>query len=437
MTRLKRPLLVVLLFLCFFAGRAAAAGPSEVDVLYARGIVNPVLANYISAGIQQAQSNQATVCIIQLNTPGGLDTSMRDIVQSITNATVPVVVYVSPAGARAASAGVFVTLAAHVAVMAPDTNIGAAHPVSLDSSGSIQQLPSDISEKILNDSVAYIKSITAGRGRNVTWAEDAVRKSISATSTEALQMNIIDLIAPDIPSLLSQLEGRQVTLLNGNSVTIHTREATIHDIPMNFFQSILFTVSDPTVAYVLLIIGILGVLLEFFHPGAVIPGSLGGILLFLAIYSLSAMPVNIAGISLIILSFILFAADIMTPGLGLLTAGGIASLVAGSLILFGGGSEIYKVDIRAVTAVIIVVIVAVILIIRAVVRGQLRKPVSGAEALVGATAIVYAPLIPRGTVFLEGEIWNATLPEGEQAEAGEEVIITKVDGLKLTVVRKK
>ena len=432
MMRLRRPLFLVLLALCIFAGKTGAAS-SELVVLHAQGIINPVMANHIVSGIEQAESQQAIAVIIQLDTPGGLDTSMRDIVQGIVNATVPIVVYVSPAGARAASAGVFITMSAHINAMAPNTTIGAAHPVSIGSSGEIQELPPEMSEKVLNDAVSYIKSITANRGRNVDWAEKAVRESVSITEQEALELNVVDIVSPDLPTLITQIKSREVTLINGESVILQTEGVPVREIPMNTIQKLLLLISDPTIAYILLSIGLLGIVLELYNPGSIIPGVSGGICLVLAFYALGTLPVNYAGVALILLAFGLFIAEVFTLSFGLLTAGGIASLIAGSIILFGGGSSIYQVDTRAIVTVVAIVVISMILLVSAVVRGQRRKPVSGMEALIGATAIVHTTLNPTGTVFVEGEIWNATLKEASKAEVGEEVIITRVDRLKLIV----
>jgi len=410
---------------------------SEVYVLQAEGAINPVMASYIVNGISEAELHQAAGVIIQLDTPGGLDTSMRDIVQGIVNSTVPVVVYVSPAGARAASAGVFIAMSAHIAAMAPDTTIGAAHPVSIGSSGEVQELSPEMNEKVLNDAVSYIKSLAANRNRNVDWAEKAVRESVSVTEKEALELNVVDIVARDLFDLMTQITGREVTLLNGESIVLQIEGAPLREIPMSTMQRLLFLISDSTVAYILLSVGLLGITLELYNPGSIIPGVAGGVCLILAFYALGTLPVNYAGVALIILAFGLFVAEVFTPSFGLLTAGGVVSLIVGSIILFGGGSSIYQVDTKAIVTVVAIVVISMILLVRAVVRGQRRRPVSGTESLMGATAIVRSLLNPEGTVFVEGEIWNAILKGDEQAEIGEKVIIIGIDGLKLTVEKQR
>lgn len=427
---------LLLLLALVATGVSAAADPGEVYVLHAKGTINPVLASYIEKGIEQAEAHNAAICVIELDTPGGLDTSMRDIVQYIVSARVPIVVYVSPAGARAASAGVFVTMAAHVAAMAPNTTIGAAHPVAIGSSGEVQELPDEMEEKILNDAVAYIKSIAGGHGRNVDWAEKAVRESVSATEQEALELNVIDLIASDLPTLLSRLDGWEVTMLDGEILTIHTEGATINHFEMNAAQRFLFAIADPTIAYILLSLGMIGIFLELSNPGTIVPGVTGAICLLLAIYALGMMPVNYVGVALIVLGFGLFIAEVFTPTFGLLTAGGAASFTIGSLVLFGGGSTIFKVDTKAIIAVVAIIVVIVALVVWAVVRGHRRQPVTGGEGLIGATAVARTALNPTGIVFLAGEMWKAMVEGNEEVNVGEEVMVTKVDGLKLVVKRK-
>ncbi|MCK5434792.1 MAG: nodulation protein NfeD, partial [Dehalococcoidales bacterium] len=312
------------------------AASSRIDVLHATGVINPVLADYIERGIEQAEENDVIAVIIQMDTPGGLDTSMRDIVKDIVNARVPVVVYVSPSGARAASAGVFITMAAHVAVMASNTAIGAAHPVSIGAEGE-EGMSETMEEKVVNDAAAYIRSIAEAHGRNMEWAERAVRESVSATEQEALELNVIDMVAPDLDSLVAQLDGRQVIMLGGNVVTLHTQEATINHINMNAMEDFLYAISDPNIALILLSLATLGITAEIFNPGLIFPGVLGAISGLLAFYSLGMLPVNYAGVLLVVLAFALFIAEVFTTTFGLFTAGGITSLVIGSLILFKGG----------------------------------------------------------------------------------------------------
>ncbi len=413
----------------------AEAASSRIDVLHVEGTINPVLVDYIERGIDQAEEDNAVACIIQMDTPGGLDTSMRDIVKDIVNAQVPVIVYVSPSGARAASAGVFITMAAHVAVMAPNTAIGAAHPVAIGTEGE-EQMSEAMEEKIVNDAAAYIRSIAESHGRNMEWAEQAVRESVSATEQEALELNVIDMVAPDLNSLVSQLDGWQVTMLDGSVVTLHTQGATINHVKMNTIEDFLYAISDPNIAYILLSLAMLGIMAEIFNPGLIFPGVLGGICGLLAFYSLGMLPVNYAGVLLIVLAFGLFIAEVFTATFGLFTAGGITSLVIGSLILFKGSSPLFQIDPWLIATVVIIITALFAFVVSQVIRAHRRQASAGKEELIGKTAVVKVALKPEGTVFFKGERWAAISEEG-QVKPGEEVIITKVDGLKLYVTKKE
>ena len=412
----------------------AEAASSRIDVLHAKGVINPVLADYIERGIEQAEEDNAIAIIIQMDTPGGLDTSMRDIVKDIVNARVPVVVYVSPSGARAASAGVFITMAAHVAVMAPNTAIGAAHPVSIGAEGE-EGMSETMEEKVVNDAAAYIRSIAEAHGRNMEWAEKAVRESVSATEQEALELNVIDMVAPDLDSLVSQLDGRQITMLGGNIVTLHTQGATINHVKMNTMEDFLYAISDPNIAFILLSLATLGIMAEIFNPGLIFPGVLGAISGLLAFYSLGMLPVNYAGVLLIVLAFALFIAEVFTTTFGLFTAGGITALVIGSLILFKGG-PLFQINPWLIATVVIIIAALFAFVISRVIRSHRRQASTGREELIGKTAIVKVALEPEGTVFYKGERW-AAISDKERVEAGGTVIITKVDGLKLYVAKKE
>ena len=435
MLRIIRILLLLgLLAIAATAVGTQAAGP-RVDVLHVKGTINPVLANYIMRGIDQAEEDNAIACIIQLDTPGGLDTSMRDIVKSIVSAEVPVVVYVSPSGARAASAGVFVTMAAHVAAMAPNTAIGAAHPVAIGTEGEAQ-MSEEMAEKVVNDAAAYIRSIAEAQGRNMEWGEKAVRESVSATEQEALELNVIDTVAPDLDSLIAQLDGWQVTMLDGSVVTLHTEGAEINHIEMRATESLLYTISNPNIAVVLLSLAMLGITVEIFNPGLIFPGVFGGISAFLAAYSLGFLPINYAGIALIALAAGLLIAEVYTPGFGLLAGGGITAFVFGALILFSGRPTLFQPDPWVIPTIVGVSSCIVTFIIYHAIRAHRRQPTTGREELTGKKAVVKAALEPEGTVLHQGELWTAVLDKG-QAEPGEEVIITRFDGLKLYVTKKQ
>ncbi len=426
-------LLISLLIVASIAIKVQAAS-STIVVIEAEGVINPVLADYIERGIEQAEEDNALALIIQLDTPGGLDTSMRDIVKDIVNARVPVVVYVSPSGARAASAGVFITMAGHVAAMAPNTAIGAASPVSIGPEGE-GQMSETMKEKVVNDAAAYIRSIAEAHGRNVEWAEKAVREAVSATEREALALNVIDMVAPDLDTLISQLDGREVTMLGGAVITLNTQSATINRIQMNWIEEFLYAISDPNIAFILLSLAILGLTAEIFSPGLIFPGVVGAISLLLAFYSLGQLPVNIAGILLIVLAFGLFITEIFTTTFGLLTGGGIVALIIGSLILFKGG-ELFQIDPWLIATVVILVATFFAFAISRIIQAHRRQAYTGKEELIGKRALVKVALEPEGMVLFKGERWTAISEQG-RVEPGEEVIITEVDGLELHVIKKE
>ncbi len=434
MPKIMRLLLLLGLLITAFISITAQAASPTVVVLNVKGTINPVLADYISRGIEDGEDRNATAVIIQMDTPGGLDTAMRDIVQVIVNAKVPVVVYVSPSGARAASAGVFITMAAHVAVMAPNTAIGAASPVSIGPEGE-QQISETMKEKIVNDAAAYIRSIAGAHGRNIEWAEKAVREAVSATEQEALELNVIDMVAPTLDILISQLDGREVTMLDGSVVTINTEGTAIENVKMSTIESFLFAIADPNIALLLLSLATLGIFMEITNPGLIFPGIVGAISGILAFYSLGQLPVNLAGVLLIGLAFILFITEIFTTSFGLLTGGGIIALVFGALILFKGG-PLFQVDPWLIAALAIFITIIFTLVIGRIVRAHRRQAYTGKEELVGKTALVKVALNPEGMVFFKGERWTA-ISETGPVKPGETVIINKVDGLTLYVTKKQ
>jgi len=412
----------------------AAASPmltlSFVDILTVDGTIVPVIADYIDRGISQAEENDAAVCIIELDTPGGLLDSTEKIVKKILNADLPIVVYVTPKGAWAASAGTFITLSAHIAAMTPGTTIGAAHPVSAGG----EEIPEDQMKKIVEFSAKWMRTIAEERGRNMEEAELAVTESKSFTDVDALEYNLIDLRADNLESLISQINGWTVTLANGEEVTIDTTNYGTSRNEMNAVEKFLQTISDPNIAYILFTLASIGLITEISNPGMVFPGVAGGISLFLAFYSLGVLNAYWGGIALLLLAVGLFIAEYFTTSFGLLTAGGIASLVMGSLILFSHspGIEVNRGLVAGVTAGITAFAVFVI---GAIVRGQRRRKATGAEGMIGKTAIAKTPLDPTGTVLTQGELWTAA-SEGGRVAPGEEVIITKVEELKLWVAKK-
>jgi membrane-bound serine protease (ClpP class) len=408
----------------------AAANPTTVEILTVDGTIVPVIADYIDRGISQAEKNDATVCIIELDTPGGLLDSTDKIVKRIMNANVPIVVYVSPKGAWAASAGTFITLSAHIAAMTPGTTIGAAHPVSAGG----EEIPEDQMQKIVEFSAKWMRTIAEERGRNIEEAELAVTESKSFTDVDALGNNLINLRADNLESLISQIDGWEVTLASGKEVIIDTTDYVQTRNEMNAVERFLQTISDPNIAYILLSLATIGLIVEISNPGMVFPGVAGGISLLLAFYSLGVLNAYWGGIALILLAVGLFIAEYFTTSFGLLTAGGIISLVIGSLVLFTytPGVEVNK---GLIAGVAVGFTAFAVFVIGAIVRGQRRRKATGAEGMVGTIAVAKTPLDPTGTVLAEGELWTAAA-EGGRVAPGEQVIITKVKGLKLWVAKK-
>ncbi len=390
--------------------------------------INPSTAEFIHQGIIKAQKENAECLIINLNTPGGLLTSTREIVTNIMQSQVPVIVYVSPTGAHAGSAGVFITLAANIAVMAPGTNIGAAHPVTLEGKSDAV-----LDEKIINDAAAFIRTIAEKRNRNVQWAEDAVRNSVAITEKEALEKNVINVIAIDEKDLLSQVDGKQVELNNGFKI-LHTKNATVEPLEMGFFQKVLSRISDPNIAYIIMMLGFYGLIFELFSPGAIFPGIAGVIFLILAFYSMSSMPVNYAGIALIVFGIVLFLLEIKIISHGLLAIGGIISVLLGSMILFRTSSteNFTSLSWSVITSVAAFSALFFLFIITMGLRAQRTKPVSGTNALIGKTAETINVLDLSGQVKISGETWNA-ISLSQKINENEKVIIKEIKGLTLYV----
>ena len=437
MSRIIRILLILigLLLVASIAVRAQTTSPTRIDVLTIKGTINPVLVDYIGRGIARAEETGAQAVIIQMDTPGGLDTAMRDIIQGIVNAQIPVVVYVAPAGARAASAGAYITLSAHVAVMAPNTAIGAATPIAMGGDGEAP-MSDELKAKIINDAVAYIRDIAKSHGRNAEWAEKAVREGVSATSQEALELNVVDMIAPDLNALIAQLDGRQVTMLDGSVITLQTKDVPINHVRMKTIENFLYVIADPNIAFLLLSLATLGIMIEIFNPGLIFPGVVGAICGILAFYSLGQLPVNIAGVLLIILAFGFFIGEVLTTTFGLFTMGGVVSLVIGSLILFQGASPVFRVDPWLIAIVTISIASVFAFVVNRAIRAHRKQARTGREDLIGKRAVVKVALDPEGTVFFKGERWAAISEQG-RIEPGEEVIITSIDGLTLNVIKKQ
>jgi membrane-bound serine protease (ClpP class) len=401
----------------------------HVDLIVIDGSINPAVDDFIREGIGRAKSNGAQALIIQMDTPGGLLTSTRTIVKEMLGAPVPVFVYVAPSGAGAGSAGVFITMAAHVAAMAPGTNIGAAHPVA----GGGQEVKGVMGEKIENFTASFAESIAQKRGRNTEWAIQAVRKSVAITEKEALKINVIDIVAKDIEDLLKQADGRTVDL-DGRKHVLMLKDARVVTHEMNLKQKVLNRIADPTIAYLLLMAGILGLYMEFSHPGVIFPGVAGAICLLLAIASLQVLPFSAVGLVLILLGIALLVGEAFVPSFGVLGIGGVVSLTFGSLLLFDAENTGLAVD-RSIIFTAALTLGAVVLAISYLVyRSQTAKPTLGIEGLIGEIGEARTKLSPAGKVFVHGEYWNARA-DGE-IEAGEKVEVVSCEGMNLKVRKK-
>jgi membrane-bound serine protease (ClpP class) len=402
------------------------------DVLIADldGVISPASSSYLVRVIDVAERDQAACLIFKIDTPGGLDVSMREITKRILNAEVPVVVYVAPKGARAASAGVFILYASHVAAMAPGTNVGAAHPVSMGGG----QMDSVMMEKVTNDAVAYLRALAKERGRNAEWAELSVRESASVDAETALELGVADLIAENEGELIEQLDGREVKVKEG-VVVLDTRDTGTREVKMTFRERLLLLLTNPNIAYVLLLLGIYGLFFELQNPGMIFPGVVGGICLILGFYSLHVLPVNYAGVALLVLSAILFILEIYITSQGLLTIGGIAALVFGSLILFESDVPYLRVSWEVIMLVVIIVAGFVIFLLTLGVRAQFRRKTTGSEGIVGEVGTAKTDIKPAGgTVFVHGEFWNATsdlaIKEGHRVRVlGVKKMVLKVEAI--------
>ena len=429
---LVRRLLLMVVALALLAAACGPGGPEgAVHVLKADGDVNPVLARYIDRGIDQAEDANAVAVVIELDTPGGLMTSMEDIVKRIEEDRIPVIVYVSPRGAKAASAGTFITMAANIAAMAPSTRIGAASPVGAGG----EDIEGTMGKKVTEDAVAYARTIANYRGRNADWAEQAVREAVSATETEAVELNVVDLIANDLFSLLEAVDGREVQLVD-RTVTLTTKEALEQDKivhnDMNLAERFLALISDPNITFLLLSLGSIALFYEIVNPGQIFPGVFGAIALIMAFFSLSVLPFNWAGVILIFLAFALLIAEIFVTSGGILAIGGVVALVLGGLLLTWGNPPEFQVNRWLVYGMAGAAGAFFLFVVTSIIRIRRQPVVTGINTLIGRRAVARSPLDPSGMVFIDGEYWTATLEDGS-AEEGEEVVVTAVEGLKLMV----
>lgn len=371
--------------------------------------IHPITSEYILNTIDRAEEANADLIIIVLNTPGGLDTSMREIIERILSSEVPVAAYVSPNGARAASAGFFISVACDLFIMAPGTNTGAAHPVGVSMTG--QQMDETMAEKVTNDAASYIKTIAEKRGRNTKMAEDAVRQSLSYTETEALEGDLIDLIAQDIPQIIDFFDGKTIKRFDGEEHLLELRGEQVIDIPMSARQKFLLTISNPNLAYILLMLGLLGLYFEFSNPGAILPGVLGGISLLLAIFSFQILPINYVGLILILLAIGLFILEIKIQSYGILSVGGIIAMVIGSIMLIDAPIPELRPSLKFIIPVAVGLSLIFLFLVIIAVRAHAKKVTTGKEGLVGEIGIAQSDLSPKGKVFVHGEIWNAEADE--------------------------
>lgn len=421
---MKKPLILLL----FFISISSPVFAGNIHYLNVDGIVNPVMSEFITKGIQDAVKENAEAVVIQLDTPGGLDLSMRDIVKAILSADVPIIVYVAPAGSRAASAGVFITYAAHIAAMAPGTNIGSAHPVAMGG----EKMDETMMKKVENDAVAYIKGIAAKRHRNAEWAEKAVRQSVNVSAEEALKLKVVDLIAQDKKTLLEAIDGRKIEVLSGERI-LKTAKAEIKDVEMGLRHRILNVITNPNVAYILMMIGLIGLYFELSNPGLILPGVVGAICLVLAFYAFQTLSVNYAGLLLIGLAVLFFIAEIKVMSYGLLTVAGIIALTIGSLMLFESPLPFMRVSLWVILPVVISITVIFLGAMYYGLKIRHKKPISGAEALIDETGAANTDIGKEGKVFISGEYWDAW--SDEPIMAGEKVKVIEVSGLRLKVIK--
>ncbi|MFH1213412.1 MAG: nodulation protein NfeD [Candidatus Neomarinimicrobiota bacterium] len=428
--------LFTLLIFCVLLG----AAPKEIWVLEIDGVINPVTASYVRTNLRKAQAEKAECLIIQMDTPGGLMTSMRDIIKNILNSKIPVVVYVSPRGAQCASAGVFIAVSSHFVAMSPGTNIGAAHPVNLgggglggqpDSAGSKTMI-----EKATNDAVAYIRSLARERGRNERWVEKAVRQSVSITETEAVRYKVVDVVANDLDDLLKILDGKTFKLPNGEK-TLYTRNATIRYRPIGVHRRILDIISDPSVAYILMMLGFYGLYFEFSNPGAIFPGVLGSIFLILAFFAFQVLPINYAGLALIVVGIVLFILEVKIISFGLLTIGGIVTMTLGSLMLIdvNQAPELLRaVSLNVILPIVLFTAAFIILSLTLALKAYRRKPTTGTEGMIGETGRAITDIEKSGTVQVHGEYWQAR--SDTPIAKGAEIAVLAVDRMTLLVAQK-
>jgi membrane-bound serine protease (ClpP class) len=402
-----------------------AAG-SVVFIGYMQGAIGPVSKDYFHRIITRAETDLPSCIVLILDTPGGLDASMRSIIKDIFSSPVPVVTFVYPSGARAASAGAIISLAAHVAAMAPGTNVGAAHPVAIGQG----QMDDEMAEKVTNDAAAYARSIATKRGRDLEWAEKVVRESISSTVEEAAEVGIADLVASDMDDLLRQLDGRTVEM-DGGRITLATANAETLELKPSLRERFLSRITDPNIAYLLMLLGFFGLIFELQNPGSILPGVIGGISILLAFYALQLLPVNYAGLALIVLALIMFLLEIKIPSGGLLTVGGVIAMVIGSIMFIDSPLPFMRVSLSVMIPAVVFTVLFFLFAVGMGLRAQSRKVSTGTKGIVGEIGLAKTDLSPNGSVFVHGEYWNAV--SDEEIPAGSKIEVIAVEGMKMKV----
>jgi membrane-bound serine protease (ClpP class) len=423
---------VALFFVVFFA---AILHAEQVVHLFLDGTIHPITAEYVTKAIDFASENRAEVVVLQIQTPGGLSESMRTIISKMINSKIPVIVYVAPSGSRATSAGFYITIAADVAAMAPGTHLGSAHPVTIgqDSGAPDTENTKTMMKKVTEDSVAYIKTLAERRGRNVQQAEKAVRDSISFTENEAVKANLVNFVAANMPDLLKKLNGMQVKRFDGSMQTVHLSQPKVIEFEMSRREKILSLLADPNIAFLLIGLGMLGLMIELYNPGLILPGIVGVICVSLFLLSVQVLPINYAGLLLIFFAIVLFVLELKLTSYGILTAGGIISLTLGSMMLVDAPIPEMRIAVRVLWTVIGMITLTMAFLVTLVVTLHRKKPVTGVQGLLQEVGTAQSNIDPEGQVFIHGEIWKAV--SSDPIEKGERVKIVSIDGLTLHVAK--